>query len=72
MPQSDWRTEKVHPLTNSFEKLIAEGKVTDHTVVFNNMVTTLAELNVNWEVPMKDSWHAKVFAWQGHPNYTSG
>ena len=46
----------------AFEKLIAEGNVNDNTIVFNNLVTTLAELNDNWEIPMKNSWHAKVFA----------
>lgn len=45
-----------------FEKLIAEGRINDDTIVFNNLVPTLKELNSKWEVPMKDSWHAQVFA----------
>ncbi|MEJ6979778.1 ABC transporter ATPase [Pedobacter sp. P351] len=44
-----------------FEKLITEGKVTEDTIVFNNLVQTLAELEQNWEVPLKNSWHARVF-----------
>lgn len=45
----------------AFETLLEEGKVTDDTIVFNNMVTTLAELNNNWEIPLKNSWHYQVF-----------
>lgn len=44
-----------------FEKLITEGKVTENTIVFNNLVQTLADLENNWEVPFKNSWHARVF-----------
>lgn len=46
---------------DGFEKLIAEGKVNEDTVVFNNLVQTVAELHSKWEVPFKDSWHATVF-----------
>jgi len=45
-----------------FEELINDGKVTEDTIVFNNLVQTVAELNSKWEVPFKDSWHATVFA----------
>ena len=45
-----------------FEQLIREGKVTEDTIVFNNLVPTVKELNENWEVPFKQSWHARVFA----------
>jgi hypothetical protein len=44
-----------------FEKLIETGQVNGETIVFNNMVTNSNELNKNWEVPMKNSWHARVF-----------
>jgi hypothetical protein len=47
---------------DAFEKLISEGKVTEDTIVFNNLVQTVAELNSKWEVSFKDSWHARVFA----------
>ena len=44
-----------------FEKLITAGKVDQNTIVFNNLVQTLAEVETNWEVPFKSSWHEKVF-----------
>ncbi len=44
-----------------FEQLIATGEVTDDTIVFNNMVTSYPELETKWEVPLRESWHVKVF-----------
>jgi hypothetical protein len=44
-----------------FEKLIESGKVNENTIVFNNMVASSQELETNWEIPFKDSWHAQVF-----------
>lgn len=46
----------------AFEKLIESGAVTEDTIVFNNMVDTGEELENSWEVPLKNSWHAQVFA----------
>ena len=43
------------------EELIAEGKITAHTPVFNNLVSTYGALHTQWLVPYKDSWHARVF-----------
>ncbi|QNL52241.1 ABC transporter ATPase [Olivibacter sp. SDN3] len=45
----------------AFEKLIAEGLINADTVVFNNLVANKEELNTQWEVPFKNSWHAKIF-----------
>lgn len=45
----------------TFEQLIEEGKVTADTIVFNNLVNNRKELNDQWEVPFKNSWHAKMF-----------
>jgi hypothetical protein len=46
---------------NEFEKLLAEGTVTGDTLVFNNLVPDKGELDSNWEVPMKSSWHKQFF-----------
>ncbi len=46
---------------NGFEAMIAAGKVTADTVVFNNIVETLADFRSKWEVPLSQSWHARVF-----------
>ena len=45
-----------------FETLVNIKQVTPDTIVFNNMVQTLAELDSKWEVPFKNSWHSTVFA----------
>ncbi len=45
-----------------FETLISIKKINADTIVFNNMVQTLAEFEQKWEVPMRDSWHNNIFA----------
>jgi len=44
-----------------FEQLIAAGEVTDRTLVFNNLIASYPDLETAWEVPLKDSWHSRVF-----------
>ena len=46
---------------NEFEELIKAGTITDNSIVFNNLVQTLAELQTKWEVPLKKSWHMQLF-----------
>ncbi len=46
---------------NQFENLIKAGTITEDTIVFNNLVQTLAELKDKWEVPLKNSWHVQLF-----------
>ncbi|NTE00011.1 ABC transporter ATPase [Agrobacterium tumefaciens] len=45
-----------------FETLVNIKQITQDTIVFNNMVQTLADLESKWEVPFKDSWHSTVFS----------
>lgn len=45
-----------------FEALISSGVVNDNTIVFNNLITSYPELNTNWEIPLRESWHARVFS----------
>jgi hypothetical protein len=44
----------------AFENLFTRGLLTDETHVFNNLVSTKAELDSSWEVPLKDSWHRNL------------
>ncbi len=46
---------------NDFKQMISEGDVDENTPVFNNLVTDLGEFRRKWEVPAKDSWHARFF-----------
>ncbi|PRY55133.1 hypothetical protein B0I27_10198 [Arcticibacter pallidicorallinus] len=45
-----------------FESLVQANEIDGDTIVFNNLVLTKGELDANWEIPLKDSWHARVFA----------
>ena len=45
-----------------FETMVNIKQVTPETIVFNNMVQNLAELESKWEVPFQNSWHSTVFA----------
>lgn len=42
-----------------FKKMVKNRSVSENTIVFNNLVTNIAEYKSNWEVPMKDSWHSR-------------
>jgi len=44
-----------------FEDLLKQGSINKSTIVFNNMVQSLKELQTKWEVPFKDSWHIQLF-----------
>lgn len=44
-----------------FEQLIDEGAIHQNTIVFNNLASSKEEFDTNWEIPFKNSWHAKVF-----------
>ena len=44
----------------SFKNLIQKDIVRQNTIVFNNLITTKAELMENWEVKLSDSWHANL------------
>lgn len=43
-----------------FGKLIEEKKAGEATIVFNNLVSTKGEMEKGWEVPLKESWHARM------------
>ena len=43
-----------------FRKMAKDRAVSKNTIVFNNLVTTVAEFNENWDVPASDSWHSRI------------
>lgn len=47
-------------LLHEIEKLLAEKKISENTIVFNNLISTKAELENAWEIPLKDSWMLKL------------
>ncbi len=40
-----------------FRKMAKQKAVSKNTIVFNNLVTNIAEFKENWEVPASESWH---------------
>ncbi len=42
-----------------FRKMVKAKSVSENTIVFNNLVNTKEEYEHHWEVPMKESWHAR-------------
>lgn len=46
---------------DEFEELLRSGKINSNTVVYNNLVQNLEQLETKWEVPFKDSWHNQLF-----------
>jgi hypothetical protein len=46
---------------HDFEEMVKKGSINTQTIVFNNMVQNLSELQTKWEVPFKDSWHIQLF-----------
>ncbi|HTK18355.1 MAG TPA: hypothetical protein VL442_02530 [Mucilaginibacter sp.] len=46
---------------DKFEDLLRSGKINSNTIVYNNLVQNLEQLETRWEVPFKDSWHNQLF-----------
>lgn len=46
-----------HKKLNEFISMYKNNLVSLNTVVFNNLVNTLGEYKLKWEVPVKESWH---------------
>jgi hypothetical protein len=46
---------------HKFEDLLKQGSINTNTIVYNNLVQNLTELQTKWEVPFRDSWHIQLF-----------
>lgn len=42
-----------------FKKMVKQKAVNANTIVFNNLVASKQEFEDYWEVPLKESWHAR-------------
>lgn len=47
---------------NRFAELLSSGAISNNVIVFNNLVATRKSLQTDWEVPLKQSWHAQFFS----------
>jgi hypothetical protein len=43
-----------------FDSMIQSGEINGDTIVFNNLVETKRELETNWEIPVRNSWHGAI------------
>jgi hypothetical protein len=50
-----------HKSLLDFKKMAKEKAVSEHTIVFNNLVNTKGEWEEFWEVPANESWHSRFF-----------
>lgn len=48
-----------HKSLLDFKKMAKDNAVSKNTIVFNNLVTNIAEFKENWEVPASESWHSR-------------
>jgi hypothetical protein len=53
--------ELKHVSMNDFWALIKSGRVTNETIVYNNLIKNKSELEASWEVPLERSWHKQMF-----------
>jgi len=42
-----------------FKNMAKDNAISKNTIVFNNLVNTIAEFKENWEVPVQESWHSR-------------
>lgn len=45
--------------SEEFSQLYRDGKISDETLVFDNLVKTKGELEENWLKPLNKSWHRR-------------
>ena len=43
-----------------FKEMLTSGLLNENSIVFNNMLTQLGDYEQKWEVPVKESWHARM------------
>lgn len=46
---------------NDLKQLVSKKSVSPETLVFNHLVLNKGEFLTQWEVPAKESWHARFF-----------
>ena len=45
----------------NFQNFVKDGKISEETIVFNNMIQSKVDFDSNWEVPASQSWHKRFF-----------
>jgi hypothetical protein len=51
----------IHLVTlEDFKRLLSENKINAETIVYNNLVENITQLNEIWRTKVKDSWHKNL------------
>ena len=45
----------------NFQNFVKVGKISEETIVFNNMIQSKVDFDSNWEVSASQSWHKRFF-----------
>ena len=45
---------------SDFQEALNSGSLNEKTIVFNNLVETKGDFQSNWEIQIRDSWHAQL------------
>ncbi len=53
---------------DSFKSRLSQGQISEDTIVFNNLVSTIAGLTADWQIPLSKSWQSK-FLNQQEPTF---
>lgn len=52
--------DHVHSLPSTdFKSAVSDGKINEHTLVFNNLVDNKTDFLEKWIVPVNESWHKR-------------
>ena len=43
----------------TFKSKVSTGELSEDTLVFNNLVTTIGGLQTKWQLPLSQSWHTR-------------
>jgi hypothetical protein len=44
-----------------FKNYVKQKKITENTIVFNNLIATKADFKMQWEIAAGNSWHKRFF-----------
>ena len=54
---------EVHLLDlNTFKNQINDGKIGKDSIIFNNLVNTIHQMETNWKIPVSKSWLKKYLS----------
>lgn len=45
----------------TLQQFLDAGTINANTLVFNNLIQTVEQLQTRWQMPLKDSWHKRIF-----------